>query len=104
MQLFSHTAIIISLVALILIHVCTLFIKNAKLCTAISFVGIGLHVAVLPLLLYYKLSIEDSVLFYMISVFCYTLIHTLGFAYDKKRCVAKSLNAEENTNESEVSV
>ena len=99
MQLFSHTAIIISLVALILIHGCTLFIKNNKLCLAVALVGIALHIAALPLLLYYKLSIEDSVLFYMISVFAYTLIHTVSFAVNKKR--AEGCQAAEKAYESE---
>lgn len=89
MQLFTHIPVILSLVLLILIHASAVFIKN-KAGTVISFVGIGLHIAALPLLLYYKLSIEDSVLFYMISVFSYTLISVIYFYLGEKKACSEN--------------
>ena len=56
--------------AIISIHIATLFLKEktAKICT---YVNIGLHILLFPILLIENIPIDEAVMLYMISIFAY---------------------------------
>ncbi len=71
MLLFSTPIITVLLVFASVLHLLSAVLKQA-VSRALIFINIFLHIATIPLLIYYKFSIEDGVLFYMISVTVYT--------------------------------
>ncbi len=86
MEFLAHPYLLISLLVLIALHVLAAVLYRRRLVAKIlNYVNIGLHIALLPLLAYMKLTIEEAVLFYMISIFSYTLIFAVLHASLEKR-------------------
>ena len=72
MIIFKTPIILLMLALLIGLHIASLLVKE-KLGKILTYVNIGLHILLLPLLLIQKFTIEEGVLVYMISIFAYTL-------------------------------
>ena len=91
MIIFKTPIILLMLALLIGLHIASLLVKE-KLGKILTYVNIGLHILLLPLLLIQKFTIEEGVLVYMISIFAYTLASYIVY---KKR---SSDNASPNEN------
>ena len=91
MIIFKTPVILLMLALLIGLHIASLLVSE-KLGKILTYVNIGLHILLLPLLLLQKFTIEEGVLTYMISIFAYTLA---SFIVYKKR---SSDNASQNEN------
>ena len=72
MIIFKTPVILLMLALLIGLHIASLLVSE-KLGKILTYVNIGLHILLLPLLLIQKFTIEEGVLTYMISIFAYTL-------------------------------
>ena len=72
MIIFKTPVILLALAVLIGLHIASLLVSE-KLGKMLTYVNIGLHILLLPLLLIQKFTIEEGVLVYMISIFAYTL-------------------------------
>ena len=72
MIIFKTPVILLMLALLIGLHIASLIVSE-KLGKILTYVNIGLHILLLPLLLIQKFTIEEGVLTYMISIFAYTL-------------------------------
>ena len=72
MIIFKTPVILLMLALLIGLHIASL-LASEKLGKILTYVNIGLHILLLPLLLIQKFTIEEGVLTYMISIFAYTL-------------------------------
>ena len=72
MIIFKTPVILLMLALLIGLHIASL-LASEKLGKILTYVNIGLHILLLPLLLLQKFTIEEGVLTYMISIFAYTL-------------------------------
>ena len=72
MIIFKTPVILLMLALLIGLHIASLLVSE-KLGKILTYVNIGLHILLLPLLLLQKFTIEEGVLTYMISIFAYTL-------------------------------
>ena len=86
MMIFKTPIILAMLAILIGLHIASLLISE-KLGKILTFVNIGLHILLLPLLLLQKFTIEEGVLCYMISIFAYTLASYIVY---KKRSSLKT--------------
>ena len=91
MIIFKTPVILLALAVLIGLHIASLLVSE-KLGKMLTYVNIGLHILLLPLLLIEKFTIEEGVLVYMISIFAYTLASYMVY---KKR---SSDNASPNEN------
>ena len=91
MIIFKTPVILLMLALLIGLHIASLLVSE-KLGKILTYVNIGLHILLLPLLLIQKFTIEEGVLTYMISIFAYTLASYIVY---KKR---SSDNASQNEN------
>lgn len=71
-MIFTTPLILISLILLCAINIASVFLKDLamKIC---NYVNIALHAGCIFLLMYHEIPIDDAVLYYMISVFVYTL-------------------------------
>ena len=78
MIIFKTPLVLLALAVLIALHIVSHFVSE-KLSKILTFVNIGLHVALLFLLMYKGFTIEEAVLAYMISLFAYTLTAYLTY-------------------------
>ena len=84
MAIIENPLMLIPLSSFIAIHAATEFLPRTA-ARIVGYVNILLHaLAVLPLGIL-KFTIEEAVLFYMISVFFFTLIRTASFIVREKR-------------------
>ena len=96
MIIFKTPAVLAILAVLIALHVVSLFVSE-KIAKILTYVNIGLHILTLLPLLYFKFTIEDGVLVYMISLFAYTLASVI--AYEKRKCAEDTAIREEKGDE-----
>ena len=92
MIIFKTPVILLALAVLIGLHIASLLVSE-KLGKMLTYVNIGLHILLLPLLLIQKFTIEEGVLVYMISIFAYTLASYIVY---KKRS-SDNASPKENT-------
>ena len=92
MIIFKTPMILAMLAILIGLHIASLLVSE-KVGKILTYVNIGLHILLLPLLLLQKFTIEEGVLCYMISVFAYTLASYIVY---KKRS-SDNASQKENT-------
>ena len=92
MIIFKTPIILAMLAILIGLHIASLLVSE-KVGKILTYVNIGLHILLLPLLLLQKFTIEEGVLCYMISVFAYTLASYIVY---KKRS-SDNASQKENT-------
>lgn len=79
MELINYPVLPILLFVLVGLHALGIFLRGTA-SKIIFYLNILLHVLALPLLSYYGIVIEESVLFYMISIFAYTLLSLISYA------------------------
>lgn len=93
---------ILLLLAFIAMHIATELLPRTA-AHIVSYVNIFLHaLAVLPLGIL-KFTIEEAVLFYMISVFSLTLIRTVSFLVRGKRAQSKESGNSSDSDDSSIS-
>ena len=89
MFLFETPLVLLALTLLIGLHVGILFMPD-MIAKIMNYVNIGLHIAILPLMLTYRYTIEEGVLVYMISVFSYSLASYIKYTRSKKTELSSS--------------
>ena len=94
MILFETPLVLVTLLVLIGLHIGILFMPEV-LAKIMTYVNIGLHIAILPLMLMYQYTIEEGVLVYMISVFSYTLASFIKYERSIKSALENADGEEE---------
>ena len=78
MENILNPIVLISLALLIGLHVLSVILHGVP-ARAVTYTNLALHVALLFVLSYLKLKIEEAVLVYLISVFAYTVAATVAY-------------------------
>ncbi len=98
-MLLISTPIIMAILALIIaIHILAAVLKETA-SRILNFVNIFLHIAMVPLLIYYKFTVEESVLLYMISVTVYTFSFVIKFKTEQKNMKEENKSSDDEVRE-----
>ena len=62
---------------------------SGRISAVLSFIGVGLHVPLMPLMLFAGFTLEWMILAYAASVLAFTLSHYVRYSLDKKREAGK---------------
>ncbi len=84
MLLFSIPLVMAVFLVIIALHVLALIFKETP-SRILNFVNIFLHILIIPLLIYYNFTFEESVLLYMISITVYTGGAFIKFKREEKK-------------------
>ncbi|MBQ7387417.1 MAG: hypothetical protein IJW03_04535 [Clostridia bacterium] len=84
MILFESAVALALICAMLLLHVIASFLRGAWQ-TVLNILNILLHIALLPVLLYNAVPLDESVLAYMASVLVYTLVRFISYEVRRGR-------------------
>ena len=82
MTIFTNPWLLIALIAVCVLHILANFLPGI-LAKIVNYVNIGLHIASLGLLMWQRCNVDESLLFFMISIFVYTLVAFVYYEVSK---------------------
>ncbi len=98
MQLFDNPKatlfVFIALAVFAVLHVLSIFLDE-ELAKILSYVNIGLHICAIFLFMWLNMSIFQTVLVYMMSIFVYTQINFVLYLISKRREAKSQEGGEE---------
>ena len=84
MIIFTTPMLFAALIAMCAIHIAVSFLPSL-IAKILNYVNLGLHIATLVLLMYYRADVDEALLLYMVSIFVYSVNAAVRYKIGSKR-------------------